>query len=232
MSPFLRGPPMSCVTLDFLQPPPLPPAATASSSLSVATKKKEYVPVSYIRIWTVLYDVYTKIDKCVDVVVLAPHNTKFFQRLIATNIIHITYCENYPILSNMLALLNWTDSCRFFLSARGFCEDFITFLKTLPRINAVCFRDVCSNESIFFDQLLNLLTNADELEIDMRHIKYNEDPGIILMQWKRPPTLKKFILYNLVKGTVSSSAVKQFCKEKVIPGGQINVTYEKYPKQC
>uniref|UniRef100_A0AC35GSD4 Uncharacterized protein n=1 Tax=Panagrolaimus sp. PS1159 TaxID=55785 RepID=A0AC35GSD4_9BILA len=132
ISPFLCDPPMS-VTLDFLQPPPLPPAATTSSSSSVATKKKEYVPVSYIRIWTELYDVYTKIDKCVDVVVLAPHNTKFFQRLIATNTIHITYCENYPLLSNMLALLNWTNSCRFFLSARGFCEDFITFLKTLPR---------------------------------------------------------------------------------------------------
>uniref|UniRef100_A0AC35GHN6 Uncharacterized protein n=1 Tax=Panagrolaimus sp. PS1159 TaxID=55785 RepID=A0AC35GHN6_9BILA len=127
MSPFLRLPPMN-VTLDSLQPPP--PAATASSSSSVATKS---VPVSYIRIWTELYDVYTKIDQCVDIVALAPHNTRFFQRLIATNMIHITYAENYPILLNMLELLNWTDSCRFILSSRGFCEDFITFLKTLPR---------------------------------------------------------------------------------------------------
>uniref|UniRef100_A0AC34G4K9 Uncharacterized protein n=1 Tax=Panagrolaimus sp. ES5 TaxID=591445 RepID=A0AC34G4K9_9BILA len=218
-SPFLRKP------LDeYALLPPLPSASTPKPKI---TQKS---PVASIRIWTEFYDVYTKIDKVTDVIALSPWNGAFFKRLLLTHSIHVDYNEDYRLICNMLQLLTWTPECRFVLSARGFCEDFMKFLKTFPRLNSVCFRDVCSNESIYFAELLKLLTNVDELELDMRHIRCQGDVGIILAQWERPATLKKFILHNLVRG-LSTSAVEQFCKEKVVPGGLISVTYEKYPKQ-
>uniref|UniRef100_A0A914YRN2 Uncharacterized protein n=1 Tax=Panagrolaimus superbus TaxID=310955 RepID=A0A914YRN2_9BILA len=221
-SPFLRKP------LDEYALGQILPSLPTSPAPPPATSKKE--PVAYIRIWTELYDVYTKIEKVNEVIALSPCNAPFFKRLMLTHSIQIIYNENYHLISNMVQLLTWTPECRFMISARGFCEDFMTFLKTLPRINSVCFRDVCSNESIDFADLLKLLTNVDELEIDMRHIKYKEDIGIILQKWSRPATLKKFILHNVVRG-VSAAAVQKFCQDKVKPGGVISVTYEKYPKQ-
>ena len=124
-----------------------------------------FFEMSNLRVWSRMYTLLARIPKVESSVELSnDKGAKILKRLIIMDDVVISYTDNCDLMINIVERIRRTPECRIHVYARGFSEDLMKFLRRLPKIDDCRLSDVTSEEKIDFGEMLEVLTNATQIE--------------------------------------------------------------------